>query len=118
MALLERFWFGCGHCHGASGCPYVDGDGPEAAAATLRGPMLVLTVLLVFVVPLLTALIGARVVERWVSAWPDSLAIWCQAGGLVAGLAVGVVLARTILARMHRDRCSEAGGAGNDCSDS
>lgn len=109
MAWLENFWFGCGHCHGESGCPYVHGEEVSAdgcdrgeAGTEVNVSRLVFPAIVVFVFPLVTAVLGAYLSGRWWPAEsPDTLG-WHQACGLAAGLVIGVVLARIILREGRR----------------
>lgn len=99
MKFLERFWFGCGHCHGGEGCPIID-DGCDPTALEKRelghGLGLVLTVILVFILPLGTAIIGAMLADQWIPQAGPALAGTVQIGGSVIGFFVGVGLARLV----------------------
>lgn len=100
MRFLERFWFGCGHCRGdGHGCPVADSVDPESGEfrLTVRGPALVGTVILVFLVPPVTAIGGAYLAGH---SWTGPSQLWLglvQLGGAVAGFFVGVGLARLVL---------------------
>ena len=100
MKWLERFWFGCGHCHGTDGCPWVqDGIAPDENAG---GARLVLLSMVVFLLPLLTAMVGAYYVGAW-QAGAGTVALgWWQALGAVIGFAAGIPIARLLVAVIRR----------------
>lgn len=110
MRFLERFWFGCGHCHGEGGCPILEEAGldPAETGEVRRGAPLVGTALLVFILPLITAVIGAYLAGRYgtgaTAAW---LGYW-QVAGAVVGFFAGVGLARFVF--WTRRRFSSADG--------
>jgi hypothetical protein len=103
--MLERFWFGCGHCDGSgAACPF--GEQMEAAqqtpAAGVARLPLPLTAMAVFLLPLASALGGSYLgSELWAGDSFASVSLW-QAGGMLAGLAVGAGLARLLLAGLYR----------------
>ncbi len=112
MKLLERFWFGCGHCTGEESCPLL-----QDAAKTyemhrwFRGPTLVGVALVIFIVPLASAIGGAFLAERlWADGTPEATQRW-QIIGLFAGLIVGVALAKLLvhLSRISRHVCNDGG---------
>ncbi len=109
MKFLERFWFGCGHCHTGNGCPVM--DNPEALERheLTHGGALVGTAVLVFLLPLAAAIGGAFAITRWWSAPTEFLAGLGQAAGAVAGFFVGVGLARLVMWIRQRN-CAAAGG--------
>jgi divalent metal cation (Fe/Co/Zn/Cd) transporter len=111
MKFLERFWFGCGHCHGGDGCPVMDDIDPEALERHEygHGPTLVLAVILVFILPLATAIGGAYLAGHY-SAGPTQSAqpLW-QVAGAVAGFFVGVALARLVFWTRRRLSSSDGG---------
>ena len=105
--MLERFWFGCGHCDGSeASCPH--GDRMEAARETppsgvARLP-LPLTTGTVFLLPLACAIAGAYVGgSLWARDSFASVSLW-QAAGLIVGLGAGTGLARLVLAGMNQIR--------------
>jgi len=99
MKFLERFWFGCGDCHGGHGCPLaesVNQDRKEGGASA-HGPALIGVAVLVFLVPMATAIIGAYVAGRWFAGPAEtSLGFWQPAGAFV-GFFAGVGLAKLVL---------------------
>ena len=103
--MLERFWFGCGHCDGSgASCPF--GEQMEAANQTpprgvARLP-LPLTTATVFLFPLACAIAGAYAGSKlWASDSFASVSLW-QTGGMVVGLAAGAGLARLLLAGIYQ----------------
>lgn len=97
MKFLERFWFGCGHCHTGEGCPindYVDEHGnlPE----TPHGLRLCAIMLLVFILPLLTAIGGACLADYVIPPLGEPWQDFEQVGGAIVGFFVGVALARGV----------------------
>lgn len=110
MRFLERFWLGCGHCHGGDSCPLAKDIDPEAARKHEygQGAALVLAVILVFILPLATAIGGAYVVgEVLVGPARAGAGVW-QLAGAVAGFFAGVGLARLVF--WARRRFASAGG--------
>lgn len=99
MKFLERFWFGCRHCHDGQGCPVADHVDPDTGElrGALRGGKLVAVVVLVFIVPLATAVLGAYLSEAW---WANGSrlapATW-QLLGALGGFFAGVGLAKLVL---------------------
>lgn len=85
MAWLEKFWFGCGHCHGGRECPLA--EQAESALPAGGQSATVPAVLVVFILPLATAIAGAHV------CGPSGL--W-QTAGALGGLMAGVVVARLL----------------------
>jgi hypothetical protein len=111
MRFLERFWFGCGHCHGEDGCPLMEGVDPESVGTpdTERGPGLIGAVILVFLVPPATAIGGAYLAGRWwAGSSPASLGLW-QAAGAVAGFLAGVGLAKLVFWTRRRFSSTDGG---------
>ena len=110
MKMLEKFWFGCGHsrCHQ---CPVA-----EMAEHTERKPTgfeagaaLVVSALAVFIVPIVTAVTGAWLSGAWwAGATALSRSLW-QAGGALAGLAVGIGGAKALVVLMERRRAASDG---------
>jgi hypothetical protein len=110
MKMLEKFWFGCGHSH-CQQCPMAD-----AAEATDRertgfeaGTALVVSALAVFILPIVTAVTGAWLGGTW---WADATTVaqylW-QAGGALAGLALGIGAAKALILVMERRRAASDG---------
>ncbi len=97
---LERFWGGCGHCHGAESCPLMQAH--ENAPQFGEGASLVGAALTVFILPLALALIGAHLAEIWYAAAADVPAFVCHLVGGSIGLLVGVILAKIIIACVRR----------------
>lgn len=99
VKMLERLWQGCGHCEGAAHCPYARelsdaGErNPKTGVAALPIP---LTAGIVFLLPLVCAIVGGWAVQERLQP-PPSVAGWWQAGGVVAGIAAGAVIARALL---------------------
>jgi hypothetical protein len=110
MKFLERFWFGCGHCHGGDGCPMVDSVNPETGEPyeTVHGPRLIGTVILVFVLPLITAVGGAYLGGIWSADASKYLHSLAEVIGAVGGFLVGVGLAKLVF--WTRDRRLPADG--------
>jgi hypothetical protein len=110
MKMLEKFWFGCGHSH-CQQCPVAD-----AAEQTDREPTgfeagaaLVVSALAAFIVPIVTAVTGAWLSGAWwAEATTLSQSLW-QAGGAVAGLAVGIGAAKALVLLMRRRRAASDG---------
>jgi len=108
MNFLERFWLGCGHCHGGEGCPLADtfdADGRQKHPYG-QGPALVAAVVLVFILPIALALVGGLVANRWVQRSTPELRDWLQIGGAIVGFFAGVIIARFIF--WVRRRCTPA----------
>jgi hypothetical protein len=112
VQFLERFWFGCGHCHKHGHCPVADGgefteDGQPRLP--LRGGRLGMTVVMVFLLPLVTGIAGAHLTGWWLAQNSAvALSLW-QIMGLLGGVGVGVMLARCFvtLTRRWRPGCGE-----------
>jgi hypothetical protein len=102
--MLERFWFGCGGCHGAASCPVV-AEMENAVKPTRSGVAclpLQLTAVTVFLLPLACAIGGGFLCSRlWADGTPASVGYW-QTAGVLAGLAAGVGLAKLLLRWMYR----------------
>ncbi len=103
MRFLERFWTGCGHCRGGESCPIA--EAAEQGGLPLGGGRrLVLTVFVVFVLPLLSALLVAFAAGEWFAGeTASSLARW-QTGGLLVGMAAGIGLAKLLIHIATRKR--------------
>jgi len=103
LAIFEKS-LGCGHCHLHEACPMADaadGDLPDAGPAG-QGLGLVMSAMVVFLLPLATGMVGAFIVGKWLADSPIGSLGWWQAGGMTGGLAVGVILARLLLASVRR----------------
>jgi|GEM_PF-2093353 len=98
MKFLERFWRGCGHCRDGRECPFAT----ELEQQTFgrgeydRGLALVGAVLLVFILPLMSAIGGAYAGGRCLAAAEGRWLGWWQAGGAIVGFFAGVGLARLV----------------------
>lgn len=110
MKFLERFWLGCGHCHGAQSCPLADKIDPAAVAAHEygHGSALAAAVILVFLLPMVAAIVGAYLAGQWLGDGPESLLKTGQVGGAVVGFFVGVGVAKLVF--WTRARLASAGG--------
>ncbi len=99
LKMLERFWFGCGHCHGPESCPLIEqmehiAPPPPRSVARLPIPV---TAGLVFLLPLLSAMVAAQCfAQRFAGAGGLAASGWQALGG-VCGLIGGVVLAKGLL---------------------
>ena len=104
MKMLERFWFGCGHCDGGASCPFADqmeaaGKAPITGIARLPIP---LTTAAVFLLPLGVAILGAHLMGKlWTKQSVLPVSLW-QSLGLIVGLAAGAGLAKLVLAGMYQ----------------
>ena len=112
MNFLERFWSGCSHCRGQSECPLAE-DLERASndpGQARRGSKLVGSAVAVFILPLVGAIAGGHLAG---SAWAEnsfgSVGRW-QSGGILAGLLVGVVLAKLLLKCMSSSWLHQDGG--------
>jgi len=108
---LERFWYGCGNCHGGDTCPLVDAS-DDAAAQRLRwghGWSLVFAASTVFLLPLVCAVIGSWLGGRYGARLGLTTLGLRQGLGMLGGLAVGVGLAKLII-RWARTRPMPDGG--------
>jgi len=107
-ALWEKPFLGCSHCHLHETCPLAEQDGasPPDLGPDSRGAGLVVSTSLVFLLPLATGITGAALAPRWLSAAASQEVSGYQGLGLIAGLAVGVVLAKIVLVlRQRRQPC-------------
>ena len=101
MEFLERFWHGCGgHCHSEGGsCPLAEQfeQEPDRRVPFDRGPALVASSAGVFLMPLLLAIGGAYAAGEYLASESSaSVGLW-QTGGMLVGLAAGIIVARTLL---------------------
>ncbi|MFH1747638.1 MAG: hypothetical protein ABIG44_11400 [Planctomycetota bacterium] len=118
---LERLWFSCdGHCatktDGAASCPLMNGENPAQRRLdpeTRRfnaGGMMALACIVVFLLPLLSAAGGAYLAGRLVGPQSDAALNWCQTGGLVVGMAVGIGIAKLLVYLMRSKQTLTGGG--------
>ena len=107
MKWLERFWGGCGHCHGAESCPLLQAH--EDAPQFGEGSSLVGASLTVFILPLASAILGAHLAERWYAESAHVSALVCQVVGGGVGLLIGIALAKIIIACVRRPGRSSGG---------
>jgi hypothetical protein len=116
VKFLERFWHGCGHCHGSETCPLLqEAEGPEQHSLPFgQGFPMAAASAGVFLLPLGTAIGGAYLAGRCFAS--DSfvlLGLW-QAAGLLVGLAVGALLAKGLLhIAQRRMMAADKGGGGS-----
>ncbi|HPM23848.1 MAG TPA: hypothetical protein PLP66_08065 [Phycisphaerae bacterium] len=105
MKMLERFWFGCGHCHSGEGCPFAaEAESGSATPATGEaGLPIPISAGAVFLIPLAGAILGAYVCGELSAAGAATLSVWQFAGG-AAGFVAGAVLAKLALAGICRLR--------------
>ncbi|MCK4340518.1 MAG: hypothetical protein KAY37_02195 [Phycisphaerae bacterium] len=110
MKFLEKFWLGCAHCHGGHGCPVAENVDPETGEyrPTVHGAPLVGIVLMVFIVPPLTAIGGAYLAGKWADPSEAALGYW-QTGGAVVGFFVGVGLAKLVFWTRRRFSSTDGG---------
>lgn len=111
MRFLERFWFGCGHCHDGKGCPLAEHVDPQTGEFHTRadGLPIPVAVILVFIVPLVTAIVAAHLAGQWNTKLSGTALGWWQCGGGVAGFFVGVALARAALWFLRRFASANGG---------
>jgi hypothetical protein len=98
MKFLERFWFGCGHCHDGRGCPVAEHADPNTGEIGFRVPgvSLVGAAVLVFLVPLASAILGAFYAGRLAATEQVGLLGLWQVGGAVVGFLGGVAVAKCV----------------------
>lgn len=109
MALLENFFFGCGHCQGAEDCHLADAASRGSSSEFGQGRALVLAAFIVFIGPLASAIGGGYLAE---ALWGEGskLPVSCQqAIGVVGGFVVGVVLAKMGVVVVRRFFCTVGG---------
>ena len=96
MHELNDDQFGCGHCHMQSSCPMKTEDSAQdGSQAHFDG--LASAAMTVFLLPLGMGIVGAYVAARlWAKDTSTSLGHW-HVIGLVAGLTVGVILAKLLV---------------------
>jgi uncharacterized protein (DUF697 family) len=96
--MLERFWFGCGECHGADSCPMAEHfeqfTAPREGVAKLPIP---LTAGLVFLLPLICAMLAAHWASTGLGLETDQGRSIAQGLGGLAGLLAGVGWAKLLL---------------------
>ena len=110
MTWLERFWFGCGHCHGGEGCPVARaesaGGGPAGAGVELAGAAVT-----VFLLPLMLAIAGAWLAGGRAADGSFAVVAGWQLGGAAAGLVAGVAVAGVLVRRRWGKRRGASGDA-------
>ncbi len=112
MKFLEKFWFGCAHCRDGHGCPVADAADPDTGEVALpvRGAALVGVVILVFLVPLALAIVGAYLLgQAGVTVLAVSRTVGQVVGALV-GFFGGVGLSQVVL-KIWRPFPAADGGA-------
>lgn len=117
---LERLWFSCGgQCHnygdGGASCPLMDGADPCNGCSIPRcggsvRAALVSASIAVFLLPLATAIGGAFLAGEYLASASVASVGWWQAAGLLAGLAVGVGLAKLVLLLVRSRQAVSGGG--------
>ncbi len=107
MKWLERFWFGCGHCHGADSCPVARAAESDSARGGLAGAAVV-----VFLMPLVFAIVGAWLAGGRPVEGTLAVSSGWQMVGATVGLAAGVVMARWLVQRLWAKRGDALGDAG------
>jgi len=105
LKMLERFWYGCGHCHGdEASCPFSEhmaGVDRDSLTGVGRLPIQI-TAPIVFLLPLASGIACGYLCEIfWAEGSRISAGIW-QTGGLIAGIAIGAGLAKLALAGIYR----------------
>ncbi len=105
LKMLERFWYGCGHCHGdEASCPFSEnmaGIDRDSLTGVGRLPIQI-TAPIVFLLPLACGIASGYISEAlWAEGSRVSAGYW-QTGGLVAGTAMGAGLAKLLLAGVYR----------------
>ncbi|NLE60100.1 MAG: SoxR reducing system RseC family protein [Planctomycetes bacterium] len=102
MNWLERFWTGCGHCKNGQECPLVDAKSLDGLQGTGRGQGLALPAIVVFLLPLATAIVCSHLVARmWAGDDAASRAQW-QVVGMAGGLVLGIAAAKIMTTIMRR----------------
>jgi hypothetical protein len=91
----------CRVCYERWHCPAPVGVEEAAARPEDRGAPLVAAAVIVFLLPLATAIAAAFLGGRFAAPRPDSVALW-QVGGAAGGLLAGVVVARVLTALGRR----------------
>ena len=104
MKMLERFWVGCGGCHGdGHSCPYADELAEAVQPPTGIGRLpIALSALVVFLLPLLSAILAAHAAGKLVGERGDMIVTLAQGGGLAAGLVLGAGAAKLLLLGLYR----------------
>lgn len=113
MQWLERFWFGCGHCHGVDSCPVARAAESESARTgpAGHGAGLVGAAVVVFLMPLIFAIVGAWLAGGRAAEGSFAVSAGWQMAGAAAGLAAGVVTARWLVQRLWAKRGDALGDA-------
>jgi hypothetical protein len=98
MALLEDFFFGCGHCHGPENCRVAQAEEQARAegVSSCQGAKLVVPAMIVFLGPLITGMLAAHVVGGWLAGKGSFWLAFGQLAGFAAGAMIGILLARTL----------------------
>ncbi len=95
--MITRTGFECSLCRERGPCPVSAGAEEPSARPEDRGASLVGAAIIVFLLPLATAIAAAFVGSRLAAPRPESAALW-QVGGAGLGLLAGVVVARVLTA--------------------
>ncbi len=113
MSFLENMRFGCDHCHQQGKCAATC-ENPETCDGSPidSGPSLVLPSITVFLLPLASGIAGAYLGGRWGGQSAAGASSAWQGAGLLAGLAVGVLVARMLVARWRRVQARPVGDEG------
>ncbi len=102
MNFLERFWTGCGNCHGGETCPIASLGEQQRSAPFGQGGYLVAGAVTVFLLPICTVILGAYFAGRqFAGEAAGSLGRWQVAGAFV-GLTVGIGVAKLLVAALRR----------------
>ena len=111
MRFLERFWLGCGHCRDGQGCPLAtDADLQSFGTREYdHGLALVGAVLLVFILPLATAIGGVYATGHYLAGPSGRWLGWWQTCGALAGFFAGVGLARLVFWARRRWHSADGG---------
>lgn len=102
VALLENFFFGCGHCDGTKGCAVSNASEKTSASPLGRGRLLVFSCVIVFIMPLAVAIGAAHLAGAYRPADSGPPLVLYQAGGAAAGFALGVMVARWVITILRR----------------
>ena len=104
IKMLERFWFGCGGCHGdGHSCPYADEMAQAVLPPTGIGRLpIALNCLVVFLLPLLCAIIVAHFAGKYAGESGDTVVALAQGGGLAVGLLLGAFAAKLLLLGLYK----------------
>ena len=114
MNWLERFWSGCGHCRGPEDCPLakgLDGASSHGSIPTMSAGLFAVSVMAVFLLPLIFAMAGGYLAGRWV-ALTDGITGLFQDGGMVVGAVVGIAVAKALTRSVHSNCGTDADDSG------